>query len=394
MAAGVEAISFRLGALVAGAMALHTYTDLIRSPHRPVLDPHPVEPVALLQAIALETARTRLYLALVGAVVLAPVAVAGHLTAWAGGALVVAGAWLAALGIGFTVHLAGVWAAFSPALARLLDLLRGDNPRMQAALIYAPGVALALVGGVTGLAAAGVRIALLGQPIGWILLGLPPLAGLLGAVMAAPLARRYQVRATALLAEIDGMYAVLDPSTEARHVYFEWLSRGRREWLRALRQGWRARRGWATGAWGLGLVGFAAGWSRDPGAPLLVLAVVGGAGAFYGLLPTRLAAGDPPWLDRALGVDAGQVTRARAMVAFAYVQGALIPGVLALLVRQGSHALLPWLGAELLAGVGASLGAALARRYPQRSPWLYGPMALLCWAGVLWGLGPLLGGGG
>ena len=56
---GTEAIALRLGLVVAGAMALHTYADLVRGPDRAVLDPHPVQPRALLAAIALRTARER-----------------------------------------------------------------------------------------------------------------------------------------------------------------------------------------------------------------------------------------------------------------------------------------------------------------------------------------------
>ncbi|MEC8424945.1 MAG: hypothetical protein VX000_14270, partial [Myxococcota bacterium] len=61
---GTEAIALRLGLLVAAAMAMHTYGDLVRGPDRAVLDPHPVQPRALLSAIALRTARERAYLPL------------------------------------------------------------------------------------------------------------------------------------------------------------------------------------------------------------------------------------------------------------------------------------------------------------------------------------------
>jgi ABC-type proline/glycine betaine transport system permease subunit len=149
---GVEAITFRLAALVACAMSLHTYADLVRGPDRAVLDVHPVLPRVLLRALAWRTGVQRAYLPLMGAVALLPLGMEGHWDAWLGATGVVLGAWICALGVGFTVHLAGVWAALSPSLAQLLDALRGDNPRMQAALIYAPGVVLVVVGGASALA--------------------------------------------------------------------------------------------------------------------------------------------------------------------------------------------------------------------------------------------------
>ena len=78
LAGGMDAISVRLGLVVAGAMALHTYSDLVRGPDRPVLDPHPVQPRALLTAIAVRTALDRLYLPLVCALLLLPVGLDGH----------------------------------------------------------------------------------------------------------------------------------------------------------------------------------------------------------------------------------------------------------------------------------------------------------------------------
>ena len=80
--AGLEAVTVRLGALMAAAMALHTYTDLVRSPDRPVLDAHPVHPRALLRAIALRTARQRSYLPVAAAVILLPVLQEAGLVAW------------------------------------------------------------------------------------------------------------------------------------------------------------------------------------------------------------------------------------------------------------------------------------------------------------------------
>jgi len=382
VAAGTDAIAFRMGALVASAMALHTYSDLVRGPDRAVLDAHPVQPRLLLVAIAVRTARQRLYLPLMGAILMLPLALHGQLAAYAGAVAVIVGAWLCSLGIGFTVHLAAVQAAFSPVLAAVLDLLRGDNPRMQAALIYAPGVVLAVAGLSVGMASAGVRAGLLGWPVGWAFLALPPALGLVGALLAGPLAQRSYVRASALLAEVDAAWAGREEGDEDRRVYLEWLGTRRPELLRALRQGWRRLRTWPMGAWGLGLVGAFAGWSEDAHAPAAVVAVAGAAVALIAAVPTRLAEGDPPWLDEALGVDPGRVALARTAVAALYAQGAILPAIAALLVRQGGRALAPLLVLELSALVAGAFAAQAARRFRSQGVLAYAPVAVLAWAAV------------
>ena len=193
----------RLANLIAAMVILHSYSDLVRGPDREVLDVHPVRATALVRAIALGTARARMYLPVMAAVLLAPVALSGHVQAYLGAVGVLIAARIGGLGVGFMVHLGGVWAAFSPRCAALLDALRGDNPRMQAALIYAPGVALLLVGLSVEFAAIGMELALTGWSTGWLWVGIP--AGV-GAVALPPLVRaeRFCV-ASLLLAEVDGL---------------------------------------------------------------------------------------------------------------------------------------------------------------------------------------------
>lgn len=376
---GTEAIALRLGLLVAAAMAMHTYADLVRGPDRAVLDPHPVQPRALLSAIALRTARERAYLPLGCAVLLAPIAVKGHLMAWAGGSAVAAGAWVASLGAGFAVHLGGVRAARSEGLAALLDLLRGTNPRMQAALIYAPGVAVAAVGTAVAFAASGLGAALGGWSPGWWFLGLPPLLGGVGWLAARPLAERSYVRATALLTEIDGMYAGREDPEESRRVYLEWSARRSPELRRVLRQGWRRLRLWPMGAWGLGLLGGLAGWSKASDAPDTAVAVALAAVLLLGSLPAHLAEGDPPWLDCWLGVSPARVGAARAVAAWLYSLGAIVPTAAALALRHGAEALWRLAAVVVIGAVAAVVGASLASRWRRRAVWSYGPAALVVW---------------
>ena len=387
--AGIEGITFRVGALIAAAMALHTYTDLIRGPDRPVLDPHPVQARALLAAIVTRTARQRAYLPLMGAILLSPIALQGEagLLAWLGACGVVLGAWACALGVGFAIHLCAVWAALSPSATVFLAVLRGANPQMQAALIYSPGAALAIVGLAVYMAAAGLSGALQGWMPGLAFLAAPPLIGLVGLWVSSRLAGAYYVRTTTILSEIDAQWAGIEEAEEAGHVYLDWLARGRPELLRALRQGWRTRRLWALGAWGVGLVAALEGWSADPGAPAQVMLVAGGGVLLIAALPTQLAAGDPPWLDTALNVSPWRVGCARAAAAFFYAQGVIVPPIAALLVRQGSA-----LSAAAVAGVleaaalvGAAIAAGCASRLRLRGIWLYGPIATLIWALILGG---------
>ena len=361
-------------------MALHTYSDLVRGADRPVLDPHPVQARLLLTAIGVGTARSRLYLPLVCAILLLPVGLAGHWLAWAGGCLVVVGCWVGMLGVGFAIHLGGVWAGLSPAFADILDAIRGDSPRTQAALIYAPGLALALVGLAAGLAAAGLGAALEGMTMGWLYLALPPLLGLIGGLAARPLADLCYVRATALLTEIDGMFSGLQDAEQGTEVYLEWLARRDPELLRALRQGWRRLRIWPMGAWFLGALGALAGWQASPDAPVKVLLIAGAAVLLLGALPCRLAEGDPQWLDQALSLSRWRVARARMLAAFSYAQGAILPPAFTLWVRHGSEALVVIAQVELLAVVGAVAGAAGASRWRGQALWLYGPASLLLWA--------------
>lgn len=379
----VDAISVRAAMLVAAAMSLHTYSDLVRSPDRAVLDAHPVQPRSLVRAIAGRTARQRLYLPIMAAVLMVPVAQVGGVAPWLGCVGVVVGAWLGSLGVGFAVHLGAVWAARSPGLARALDALRGDNPRTQAALIYAPGFALFVLGIACAFASAGLSYAVAGNPVGWAFLLIPPGLGLLSWLAVPALADRYYVRATALLTEIDGLVAGADAggsSAEDRAVYLEWLARDRPELLRQLRQGWRAHRTWGVGAWGLGLLGLLAAWSTDPGVEGRLLSVVGGCLVLYALLPARLAQGDPPWLDEALGVSPRAVDGARLGVAWLYGQGVVLPALAAGLLRHGHAVWVPVLVVELVGLLTIGTGVLFARRMRGQGAWFMGPIALVAWA--------------
>ena len=114
-----------------------------------------------------------------------------------------------------------------------------------------------------------------------------------------------------------------------------------------------------------------------------------------GVLPARMVAGDPPWLDRALGVDLVAVARARAFVAWFYAQGIVLPLALAALLRLGwLPALCAAVGLEILALLLALAGAWVARRWPQEGAWIYGPVGMILWGIWLWAVQatPIFGG--
>ncbi len=384
IADGIEAIAFRLGVLMAGAMSIHTYVALVRSPDRAVLDPHPVLARPLLDAVAIETLRERAYLPIVGALVLSPIAVAGFWSAWAGTALLGLACWFGALGVGFAVHLAAVWVGHSASAAAILDAIRGANPRMQAALIYAPGAVLLAMGIASGVAAAGLRAALEGLTVGWLWLLLPFALGAVGLALARPLAETQYVRATALLAEVDAQWALVDQKDDPSAVYLEWIRPRHAEVLRALRQGWRRIRTWPVGAWLLGLVAAGAAWAPDAEAPARAVLSTAAAACLIAAVPTQLADGDPAWLDEALGVRPLAVGLARAWVAWLYAQGVVIPATIALAIRHGAAAL-GMVPVEGIVALCALAAAGAASRWRGRGVWIYAPFAGMLVAGAYGG---------
>lgn len=378
-ATGLVDVALRLSALIASAVILHSYSDLVRGPDRSVLDVHPVRASSLVSAIAVHTFRTRLYLPFMVAVLFAPVAARGETEAYLGAVGLALSGWLGGLGVGYLVHLGGVWAAYSSALSAVLDALRGDNPRMQAALIYAPGVALAIVGLSLGFAAMGLEAALGGWTLGWLWLAIPAAVGGVCWLFVSALAEQFYVRATLLLAEVDGAWGSRETPEMSLEVYLGKVGLGRPELLRALRHGWRNLRTFATGGWILGLVSAALCWSDVSRASMV------GAGSVVLIagVAARMADGDPLWLDNALGVSAARVAVARFVVALAYTGGVLVPLGLVLSLRHGMSGLVMLVSLVVLTVVVSFVAAAIARWWRERATWAYGTLALVAWAGFV-----------
>ena len=383
LARGAAGAALRVSMVVLGVLALRQYSDLVRGPDRAVLDCHPIQPRRLLLALAQRSLTTQLPVLLAGVAVQAPVLVAGQGEAFGAGVALVAGTWLAALTVPYGVYLGAVWAARSPSMEALLEAARGDNAPMHAALLYAPGIVAGVVGFPLSQSALVVEGILGGWTGGWVWLLLLPGLAAAGLAAALPLADRYYVSTTALLTEMDGQYAGIAEADESGHVYLEWTATGRPELLRALRQAGRRLWPYSVGAWTGGALAALAAWTRAGGETGWMLLLVTGGAVLIGTMPAALAAGDPPWLDRALGVSRARVGAARATAAVLYAQGLLVLPLFALILREGVAALVPLLLAELLVVVTAVLSATAAARFGARAGWIVGPFALVLWAAAL-----------
>ncbi|MDP2317582.1 MAG: hypothetical protein Q8P41_32150 [Pseudomonadota bacterium] len=379
-AAGFTGLVARIGLVVGALLALTTYDALVRGPDRGVLDIHPLLPGPWLAARVEGLVRDRLPWLLVAAVFLVPVL--PNTKAFGLGAIVLLGAWVAGLGAGLGVNLAAPGLATRPALAGLFDAIRGPNPRMQAALLYAPGVALALSGTATVAAAWGAGRLLLGDPVGALGLAAPFVVGALGVVLAVRSAPA-MAGIGAVLGEIEAAWAQAEDPEDARAVYLEWSVRLAPAPLRLalrkeLRHLWRSHRGWVTASWGLALLAGIAGWSSASDGIGRFAQVGATALAAFGYVGVRLGAGDPPWLDTFLPLR-GRIP-ARALAVFSAMQVVVAVGTATLLVRQGSEAFGVFARLELLAVTLAAVAAWAGDALRARGGLVYLPAALLLWA--------------
>jgi len=383
---GIAAFSLRLGWFCCAAMSLITYSALVRGKERAILDPHPGNPVLLLRYLIVRCGVERLGLLVCAIAMLWPVAWAGHPQAFFAGACVVSVGWVMGLLVGFPVHLGAVWAAESASLAGLMNALRGGNPRLQAALIYAPGLVLALGGvGVWSVSmwAEGWLISS-GETL-WVWWVFPGALAFAALAVTGPLAKGFHYRATALLSEIDSYYARFEDPEEAKVVYLQWTIRPFPEaWkpylMQELRHGWRSLRVWITGAWGLGGLVALTVSSDETQAFASCLALSGAALLLVGGIGVRLSTSDPAWLDSTLPFDRGLRFRARFVVIFLWLQGVLFLPVMAMGMRHGhSTALLLFGLLEATALVLAFLGTG-AGRWRSGGWAAYIPTGLVLWA--------------
>lgn len=355
--AGAAGHAARVGVALAGAMALLAYGEGVRGPDRGLADLHPV--LVAPYTAARRSATTRASWAWLGGALPLLLPLHHRPDALAAGAALVVGGWAAGQACGLALALAAPSLGASPTLAPLLDAVRGPNPRPQAALIWAPGVALAAAGlavvaGAYGMAAGGWGLAALVLP--WVVA--------VAARRVRPSARDLCV-IPAVLADVDASWAAVDAADDGQRVYMEgpvrWLPAPMRpEVLRHLRHGWREHRAFLNGAWLLVAVCVVAALSGE----WLALPLLVATAAALGALGPRMAAHDPPWLDLAL--PRRGVARARALALAGWIGAALLLPTGALLARGHAPAALLVVG---LGGVLAAAGGWMA-------PWPYAAASL------------------
>jgi hypothetical protein len=385
---GATGLVGRVGLALAAGLSLTTYAEAVRGADRGVVDLHPLRASDWLTARLIAALYDRGGWLIMAAILLLPIVFPGQGLGWRDGAygaalIAAAGAWCAGAGAGFGVNLGAPGLADDPRLAGVFDAIRGPNPRLQAALLYAPGVALAVSGSAAIAGAAGAGMVMAGDPVGWFALPVPFVVGALGVAVAYRFAPE-RARLPALLGEIDAAHAAAESPEEARAVYLEWAVRFvpsslRRDLHKDLRQLWRAERPWATGSWGLAALTALAGWSASPSAADRMV-VVGGASALaLGYVGVRLAAGNPAWLDAWL--PSGRRAPSRAVAVALLAQPVVLAGAAALAVRQGlplaAGAALRVEGVVLVCAV---LGALSGERLRGRGGIVYVPAGLVAWA--------------
>jgi hypothetical protein len=347
-AVGAVCTRVALVAFVWGALA--AYDALIRAPWRAALHLHPVDPAAVALAGLWHERRAAAAVACGLGALGWPLAASGQFSAFVGLFAVAGGGVVLGLGASAVACLGAVAMAEDPRFAPYLDALRGNNPRAQAALLYAPGAALLGSGWLLVGASAGGAAVAAGDLRGVAPLIAPWIAA--GAAMAAvpALARKTWFEASGVLAEIQARYDALERPEEARAVFLDWTVR----WLpasvaphalRDLRSGWRGHRGHLSVAWLFGLGGAWVAWSDDPA----VVAEAAGVAALgmwaVAAVALRLFEDEGAFLTWWTPLDGWTPSLGRMYAVFQWVGPCAWAPVLAIAAR---------------AGVGAAAGVALA----------------------------------
>jgi hypothetical protein len=385
---GVVEVVFRADLLALSVVVLGLYEQVVRGRDREVLQSLPVDPAAVMRLAAVRSWLGLHRWVAGGAVLLAPIAVSGRPDLWAAA---VASAWVCAASsvpLGIAGHLFAIHAAESPAVAPLLELVRGNNPRAQAAFLYAPGVML-LVGGVLLRASAEAVPLLAAGSAAGAFVAAPLLAGGISALAIPWLARSAWFRGSVVISEIDARYAVIEDPGEARRVYLEWAVRflpapARVYALADLRHGWRARRTGLSAQWLGAAVAFAAGWTAAADGPLRAVAVAVASVAVVGGVGVAMDADEPALLRVVLPRHPGWSRVARAAALLGWSAPAPSAAVAAVWLRDGDAGLA---AAVCTAAVGVAVAASLAcGRLRERGLRVYVPAVSVAGAALLLGL--------
>lgn len=385
---GATGMVLRVGLILVGLAGMDVYDAVIRGRDREVLALLPVEPGAVVLAGLRDVVLRRWWVPVAASLALAPIALEGSVVAWAACVASLVGIQLAAWPGAAVAHLLAVHVGDSEAWGPFLDLVRGANPRGQAAFLYAPGVLVLVAGGFIWAASEGTGAVTRGDPLGWGLIALPALAAPAIALAVAPLGRRAWFRATVVLNDSDARVSAASVEEAPRlDVYLQWTLRYlpaalRRHALQDLRHGWRGRRLWITGAWILGLAAAAAGWTEDPAGPGRALAVAALGAALVASVSLALERDEPEFLTWWLPRAPVPRTLARAWVVLLWAQPAVWLPALVTLYLSGWGAGGLVLGLGIIALLVLAPVALLCARWPRVGPWVYGPVAALVVLGV------------
>ena len=380
LGSGVSGAVLRLGLAMLWLLTLDVYSALIRGGDREVLALHPVDASQVVRYGALKVLLGRAWIVLGTMLLLLPIALEADVTLWVASCAALAS--LAVVGVtgSALIYLLAVDASESGFFQPMLDAVRGQNPREQAAFIYAPGIVLLGGGVLLWLASLGVESVWAGEPMGWAAIAAPAVIGVLVWFPVPRLADRTWFRASSVLADIDARYGALADRDEGLRVYLDWMVRWlptdiARFALKDLRHGWRARRGWITGAWALGGAAGISSWTADPSGPLRGGAIAIAGMAVCATVAVLLERDEPAFLRRWLVPRGPTRWVARGLVVWAWLQGALPFVVAVVLIRGSVSAAASVFVVGELAAVGLVGLALLCSRSPGRGHLIYGPTA-------------------
>jgi hypothetical protein len=373
----------RWGVVAVAVLALDAHAALIRSDARRVLMLHPVEARRVVLVSLLEVAVRRAPLVLGLLVWIAPV-LRASVALWALGAWLLLSAFaIGVAGAAFGCLLA-VEAATAPGWRGVLDAVRGQNPREQAAFLYAPGVVLLVAGGAVALSGEGARMVWTGQWFGWIWLAIPWILAVLCAVRVPNLATLGWWRGGVVLADIDARWAALEGPESANAVYLEWAVRWlpsplRVYALRDLRRGWRSQRTLILAGWVFGVGASVIALGQDAAAVPRASAIAVAGCFVVGAAALRLLQSEPEalrrFIPRSIASDVASAWVVLAWLASVWV----LPGAVAIVAHRSPTA--------LAAGIVASGLVVVANLVSRGSIWIYAVEAVVAISGAVWMLG-------
>ena len=335
----MSTILFRYAVFLSAVTSFICYQDIIRDSIRVILDPYPIEGNEDLfwALIAHSISKTFPYCMAILFLFVPMLSYRDEFfLIWIYMVFFFLMVWISSLFVGYAVSLGAIFCAKSPNMQPYLNLIRGNNPREQAAFLYVPGVSLFCIG--FSISFSSTALVYIAQSRGGVLTWLwfisPLFLGLISYVLSKQWMKTYYAAGSIVRNDIDAHWNILDRENqegEDRIAYLEFLSSNSPELRRNLRQGWRELRIWAMGTWFLGFcfAFYCYHGEREFALQFVLLTAVLVAG-----LPTQLQQGDPLWLETQLPLPQKNIHWSRSLVAILYAQGAIIPLLCVILIQN------------------------------------------------------------